>query len=399
MSDPSSETGADVYDVVIVGAGPAGLTAAIYASRGRLKTAVLERNMAGGQIALTDLVENYPGFPEGISGFDLSQKMKEQAEKFGAEMREIEGVAELRTDAEGCYVVVTDREEIHTRAVILAPGVEPRRSGIPGEAEFIGRGVSWCATCDGALYRGKTVAVIGGGDAAVEEGLFLTKFAEKVYLVHRRDELRAAPIAQERAFANPKFEFVWDSIPKQIDGTEMVEALEVENVKTGEGRSLPVNGVFMYIGQIPNTDWLKGTVELDEYGYIVTDELLRTELPGVFACGDARANPLKQIAMAVGEGALAAVQAGRYLDELESAPGTTAAAGESAAAAAHAQRSRHATLTNARRRATLMRAGSQRLTGGCRWTLSHRTTSRPRSSRRPARSWSTSGPSGAAPAA
>ena len=215
--------------------------------------------------------------------------------------------------------------------MILAPGVEPRRSGIPGEAEFIGRGVSWCATCDGALYRDKTVAVIGGGDSAVEEGMFLTKFAEKVYLVHRRDELRAAPIAQERAFANPKFEFVWDSIPRQIDGSEMVEALEVENVKTGEGRSLPVNGVFMYIGQIPNTAWLKDTVELDEYGYIVTDELLRTELPGVFACGDARANPLKQIAMAVGEGALAAVQAERYLDELESAPGTLGAAGENAA--------------------------------------------------------------------
>ncbi len=211
--------------------------------------------------------------------------------------------------------------------------MEPRRSGSPGEAEFIGRGVSWCATCDGALYRGKTVAVIGGGDAAVEEGMFLTKFAEKVYLVHRRDELRAAPIAQERAFANPKFEFVWDSIPKQIEGAEMVEALAVENVKTGEGRSLPVNGVFMYIGQIPNTAWLKDTVDLDEYGHIVTDELLRTKLPGVFACGDARANPLKQIVMAVGEGALAAVQAGRYLDELESAPGTTAPAGESAAAA------------------------------------------------------------------
>jgi len=333
MPEPSTQTGADVFDVVIVGAGPAGLTAAIYASRGRLKTAVLERNMAGGQIALTDLVENYPGFPEGISGFDLSQKMKEQAEKFGAEMREIEGVAELHSDPEGCWVVATDREQIRTRAVILAPGVEPRRSGIPGEAEFIGRGVSWCATCDGALYRGKTVAVIGGGDAAVEEGMFLTKFAEKVYLVHRRDELRAAPIAQERAFANPKFEFVWDSIPKQIEGAEMVEALDVENVKTGEGRSLPVNGVFMYIGQIPNTAWLKDTVELDEYGHIVTDELLRTKLPGVFACGDARANPLKQIAMAVGEGALAAVQAGRYLDELESAPGTTTATGESAAAA------------------------------------------------------------------
>ncbi len=334
MSEPVSETGADVFDVVIVGAGPAGLTAGIYASRGRLKTAILERNMAGGQIALTDLVENYPGFPEGISGFDLSQKMKEQAEKFGAETREIEGVSELRSDPEGGYVIASDRGEIRTRAVILAPGVEPRRSGIPGEAEFIGRGVSWCATCDGALYRGRTVAVIGGGDSAVEEGMFLTKFAEKVYLVHRRDELRAAPIAQERAFANPKFEFVWDSIPRQIDGAEMVEALEVENVKTGEGRTLPVNGVFMYIGQIPNTAWLKDTVELDEYGYIVTDELLRTKLPGVFACGDAHANPLKQIVMAVGEGALAAVQAERYLDALEGPQeGAKDAAGESAAAA------------------------------------------------------------------
>jgi len=334
MPEPTSETGADVFDVVIVGAGPAGLTAGIYCSRGRLKTAVLERNMAGGQIALTDLVENYPGFPEGISGFDLASKMKEQAEKFGAEMREIEGVSELRSDAAGGYVVVTDREEIRARAVILAPGVEPKRSGIPGEAEFIGRGVSWCATCDGALYRGRTVAVIGGGDSAVEEGMFLTKFAEKVYLVHRRDELRAAPIAQERAFANAKFEFVWDSIPKQIDGDEMVEDLEVENVKTGERRKLPVNGVFIYIGQIPNTAWLKDTVELDEWGYIVTDELLRTELPGVFACGDAHANPLKQIAMAIGEGALAAVQAERYLDHLECPPeGAKDAAGEGAAAA------------------------------------------------------------------
>ena len=314
----TTENGADVYDVVIVGAGPAGLTAGIYTSRGRLKAACLERNMSGGQIALTDLVENYPGFPEGISGFDLATKMKEQAEKFGAVLREIEAVSELRAEDDGTYTVVTDREEIRARSIILAPGVEPRRSGIPGEAEFIGRGVSWCATCDGALYRGRTVAVIGGGDSAVEEGMFLTKFADKVYLVHRRDELRAAEIAQERAFANPKMEFVWDSVPRKIDGAEMVEALEVENVKSGEERTLAVNGVFMYIGQIPNTQWLKDTLELDEQGYIVTDGMLRTSLPGVFACGDARANPLKQIAMAVGEGALAAVQAERYLDELDS---------------------------------------------------------------------------------
>ena len=325
----------DVLDVIIVGAGPAGLTAGIYCSRGRLDTVILERNMAGGQIALTELVENYPGFPEGISGFDLSEKMKSQAVQFGAELREIEAVTALRAEPDGFYSVATDRGALRARSVILAPGVEGRRSGIPGEAEFIGRGVSWCATCDGALYRGRTVAVVGGGDSAVEEGMFLTKFADKVYLVHRRDELRAAPIARERAFANPKMEFVWDSVPRKIDGDQVVEALEVENVKTHEMRTLPVNGVFMYIGQLPNTTWLKDVVDLDEQGYIVTDGHLSTKLPGVFACGDAHANPLKQIAMAIGEGALAAVQAERYLDTLECpAPGAASAAGGSAAAPA-----------------------------------------------------------------
>jgi thioredoxin reductase (NADPH) len=307
----------DMVDVVVVGAGPAGLTAGIYCARGRRRTVVLERSMAGGQIALTELVENYPGFPDGVSGFELADKMKRQAAEFGAELREITTVASVAPAPEGCYLVVTDQESIRARAVILAPGVEAKRSGIPGEAEFVGRGVSWCATCDGALYKGRTVAVVGGGDSAVEEGLFLTKFAEKVYLVHRRDQLRAAPIAQERAFANPVMEFVWDSVPRQIVGDQLVEALEVQNVKTQELRRLPVNGVFFYIGQLPNTAFLQGVVELDEAGYIVTDELMHTALPGVYACGDARANPLKQIAMAVGEGALAAMQAQRYLDELE----------------------------------------------------------------------------------
>jgi thioredoxin reductase (NADPH) len=325
-----------VHDLVIVGAGPAGLTAGVYASRGRLDTVILERNMAGGQIALTELVENYPGFPEGISGFDLSEKMKEQAKEFGADLREIRAVTGLERDPEaGCWAVLTDQGPVRARSVILAPGREPRRSGIPGEAEFIGRGVSWCATCDGPLYKGRTVAVVGGGDAAVEEGMFLTKFADKVYLVHRRDELRAQLIAQERCFANSKFELVWDSVPRRIDGDQMVEALEVENVKTGEVRKLPVNGVFMYIGQIPNTDWLKGVVELDESGYIVTDQLLRTSQAGVYACGDAHLNQLKQIVIATGEGALAAVQAEKYLDTLECAlPSAEGAAGGSAAAPA-----------------------------------------------------------------
>ena len=325
----------DILDLVIVGAGPAGLTAGIYASRGRLNTVILERNMAGGQIALTELVENYPGFPEGISGFDLSEKMKNQAVQFGAELREIQTVTSLRREPDGCYSVVTDQGALRAKSVILAPGVEARRSGIPGEAEFIGRGVSWCATCDGPLYRGRTVAVVGGGDSAVEEGMFLAKFADKVYLVHRRDELRAAPIAQERCFASPKFEFVWDCIPRRIDGSQGVEALEVENVKTKEVRRLPVDGVFMYIGQLPNTTWLKDIVDLDDQGYIVTDDHLRTRLPGVFACGDAHVTPIKQIAMAVGEGALAAMQAQRYLDALDCpAPGAATTAGGSAAAPA-----------------------------------------------------------------
>jgi thioredoxin reductase (NADPH) len=330
-----STPAADALDLVIVGAGPAGLTAGIYASRGRLNTVILERNMAGGQIALTELVENYPGFPEGISGFDLSEKMKTQAVKFGAKLCEIQAVTSLRREADGCYGVVTDQGVLRTRSVILAPGVEAKRSGIPGEAEFIGRGVSWCATCDGPLYRGRTVAVVGGGDSAVEEGMFLAKFADKVYLVHRRDELRAAPIAQERCFASSKFEFVWDSVPRRIDGDQVVEALEVENVKTQQMRRLPVDGVFIYIGQLPNTTWLKDVVDLDDQGYILTDGHLRTKLPGVFACGDAHANPIKQIAMAVGEGALAAVQAERYLDALACpAPSAATAAGGSAAAPA-----------------------------------------------------------------
>jgi thioredoxin reductase (NADPH) len=327
---PQQQTDPDIYDVVIVGAGPAGLTAGIYCARGRLKTVILERNMAGGQIALTELVENFPGFPEGISGFDLADKMKRQAVQFGAELREIDGVNSIAASADACYSVATDQGTVLGRTLILAPGVEARRSGIPGEAEFIGRGVSWCATCDGALYRGRTVAVVGGGDSAVEEGLFLTKFADKVYLVHRRHQLRAAEIAQERAFANPKFEFVWDSVPKRIVGDQLVEALEVEDVKTHERRSLPVNGVFFYIGQIPNTGFLKGFVDLDESGYIVTDGLLCTGQPGVFACGDAHANPLKQIAMAIGEGALAAVHAERYLDTL-ACPAEGAAGGSAAA--------------------------------------------------------------------
>lgn len=319
-SDPHEQAPATEFDVAIIGGGPAGLTAAIYSARSRRSTVVFERNLAGGQMALTFLIENYPGFPETVSGFDLAEKMKAQAAQFGAEVREITAVESLVTGADGRHTITTDQGAVTARAVILAPGVEARRSGVPGEAEFIGRGVSWCATCDGALYRGKQVAVIGGGDSAVEEGLYLTKFADDVHVIHRRDELRAEKIIQERGFASPRMHFIWDSVPRRILGANVVEGVEYENVKTNEISTLPVNGVFIYIGQIPNTAMFKEVVELNELGYIVTDGLLRTRRAGVFACGDARANPIKQIAAAVGEGALAAVQADRYIDSLEWPP-------------------------------------------------------------------------------
>jgi len=329
-----SKPPADTFDVLIVGAGPGGMTAAIYCARGRLSTVVLERNTAGGQMALTERIENYPGFPEGISGFDLTEKMKKQAGQFGADLREITTVAAMEPAGDRRWRIVTDEETLTAKAVVLAPGVEARNLGIPGEAEFLGRGVSYCATCDGALYRGKQVAVIGGGDSAVEEGLFLTKFADAVYVIHRRDQLRANKVAQERAFANPKMHFIWDSQPRVIRGEGKVEAVEYQNLKTGVVASLPVDGVFIYVGQAPNTAFLQKIVDLDEWGYIKTDPLLRTNQPGVFACGDARTTPIKQIAWAVGEGALAGIQAEKYIDLLgePEAAATESEATEAAAA-------------------------------------------------------------------
>jgi thioredoxin reductase (NADPH) len=300
------------FDVVIIGAGPGGLTAGIYCARARLSTVILERNTAGGQMALTERIENYPGFPEGITGFDLTEKMKKQAAQFGADLREITTVAAMEPADGGLWTVITDQETVTGKVVILAPGVVPKTVGVPGEAEFLGRGVSYCATCDGALYRDRQVAVIGGGDSAVEEGLFLTKFASVVSVIHRRDELRANKTAQERAFANPRMKFVWDSVPRVIRGETKVEGVEIQNVKTKALSTVPADGVFIYVGQIPNTAFLQNVVELDEWGYIKTDELMRTNQPGVYACGDAKVGPIKQIAWAVGEGALAGIQAEKY---------------------------------------------------------------------------------------
>lgn len=305
----------EAYDIIIIGGGPAGLTAGLYSGRARRRTLLLEKAAVGGQAATTDHIENYPGFPDGVGGFELTQMMRTQAEQFDVEIREITGVESIEADGDD-RLVVTDGESFRARSVIVASGAEPSTLGIPGETELRGRGVSYCATCDGAFYRDLVVAVVGGGDSAVEEAIFLTKFASKVYVIHRRDELRAARILQERAFDNPKIEMVWDSHLKKILGEGKVEEIVIENKNTHERSSIMLSGVFIYIGTVPNTTFCAGAIDLDDRDYVVTDDKLETSLAGVFACGDCRANRLKQVSIAVGEGALAAVEADKYIDEL-----------------------------------------------------------------------------------
>jgi thioredoxin reductase (NADPH) len=299
------------YDLVIVGAGPAGLTAAIYAGRAAIKPLVLSGAMPGGQIASTNLVENFPGFPEGVNGFELAMGFQQQAEHFGAEIV-MEAAAEVDLSSQP-FSIRTRSQTYRGRAVILATGAFPRRLGIPGEREFFGKGVSTCATCDGFLYKDKTTVVIGGGDSAIDEGLFLTRFAKKVIVVHRRDELRASKQLQERAFAEPKMGFVWDSVATEILGDETVSGVRVRNVKTGGLSVLDADGVFVYVGLIPATKLFAGQVELDPAGYVVTDARQQTSVPGVFAAGDVQNPEFRQCVVAAGDGATAAIQAERYL--------------------------------------------------------------------------------------
>lgn len=306
----------DRYEIAILGAGPAGLTAAIYATRSLRKVAVIEKGLPGGQIATTDLIENYPGFPEGISGPELMHKFEEQARKFGAEFITLFSVKEIRLDGKEKVIVSEDGREVSALAVIVATGQNPRKLNVPGESEFTGRGVSYCATCDGAFFKNKRVAVVGGGNSAIQEAIYLTRFAEKVTVIHRRDRLRADRILQERAFKNEKIDFLWDSVVERIIGEQLVRGALVRNVKTGELKEVRFDGIFIYIGYEPNTGFLKGLVNLDESGYVVTDENLETSVKGIFACGDARRNTLKQVSVAVGEGAVAAVSAEHYLENL-----------------------------------------------------------------------------------
>jgi thioredoxin reductase (NADPH) len=302
-------------EVVIVGSGPAGLTAAIYASRSLLSPVLITGNALGGQAATTSEVENYPGFPDGIGGMDLMQLMQQQAERLGARVV-MDEVVEVNL-RQHPFIVKTYGDRYEARALIIATGVSPRLMGIPGEEELKGRGVSYCATCDGFFYKDKIAVVVGGGDSAVVEAIYLTRFAKKVYVVHRRSELRAQKITQERAFKNSRIEFVWDSVVTEVLGTDHVTGIRVRNVKTGAESVLEAEGMFSYIGNIPNTQLFTGQLDLDDGGYVVTDRQMHTSLPGVFAAGDVQERTLKQVATAVGSGAMAAIEADKFIAELE----------------------------------------------------------------------------------
>lgn len=300
-------------DLVIVGAGPAGLTAGIYAGRALLNPLILVGKTFGGLAATTNDMENYPGFPDGVGGLALAEQMAAQAARFGAETvyEEVTGV-DL-----GVYpfLLKTYGPTYRAKALILCTGTSPRRLGVPGEAKFYGRGVSFCATCDGYFYRDKTVVVVGGGDSAVDEGLYLTRFAREVIIVHRRDQLRAGPILQRRAQEEPKIRFVWDTVVDEILGEEIVSGVRVHNVRTGAESVIRSDGVFVYVGLIPNTQLFENQLALDENGYIVTDKRQRTSVPGVFAAGDVQDPYYRQVVVAAGAGAAAAIEAQRFLAE------------------------------------------------------------------------------------
>lgn len=303
----------DSYEIAIIGGGPAGLSAGLYAARATRRTALFERKVTGGQIALTSRVENYPGFAEGINGYDLAQQMETQAEGYGLQLRH-EAVSELQREGKRFRVRAEDGDVL-ANAVIVSAGADYNRLGVVGEERLTGRGVSYCATCDAAFFRDQVVAVVGGGDAALDEGLFVSRYASKVFLIHRRDQLRAGRILQERAFANPKFVFVWDTVIEAIEGASDVSAVRMFNTRTGERGALDVAAVFIFIGQHPNSEFLGGLVQLDAGGHVPVDHWMRSTVPGLFAAGDIRAESSRQVISAAGDGATAAIAADRYLSQ------------------------------------------------------------------------------------
>lgn len=310
-STGGEQIGDQIYDLIILGGGPAGLTAAIYAGRAALDTLVLAGSAWGGQVATTDRVENFPGFSEGIEGMELALRFEKQAQRFGARI-----VADSATEVGFSvqpFTIQTSSAACQARTVVIATGAVPKLLGVPGEKEFFGRGVSTCATCDGFFYKDKRVVVVGGGDSALDEGLFLTKFAREVVVIHRRNQLRATKIYQERAFANPKMHFVWDSVVTEVLGEQTVTGVRVHNVKTGETSVIEADGMFVYIGMKPETEVFVDQVELDEWGYVVTDRRQHTSVLGVFAAGDVQSPNFRQVVVAAATGAMAAIEAERFL--------------------------------------------------------------------------------------
>lgn len=305
-------------NVIIMGSGCAGLTAALYTARANLSPLVITGQEIGGQIALTNEVENYPGFPDGITGPELIELMQKQAKKFGARI-EIDVVAQVDLKTRPFKIETQSGNAYQANALIIATGASPRWLGVPGEKELMGRGVSYCATCDGFFFRGKEIAVVGGGDSALQEGLFLTRFASKVNIVHRRDALRAQPILQDRARENSKINFVWNSVVKEIRGNSSVQSLLLEDTRSGASSELPVQGIFVYIGHTPNTEIFKDQLEMNEEGYITVDERLHTSLPGVFAAGESHDHIFRQAVVSAGYGCMAAMEAEKFIAEWEHA--------------------------------------------------------------------------------
>ncbi|MBM3122537.1 MAG: thioredoxin-disulfide reductase [Chloroflexi bacterium] len=298
--------------VIIIGSGPAGLTAALYTARADLRPLVISGNQLGGQISITSEVENYPGFPEGATGPELIEKIQKQAERFGARVL-IDEVTEVDLRRGPPFRLKTHGESYETEGLIIASGSSPRRLGVPGEEQLIGRGVSFCATCDGFFFRGKDVVVVGGGDSALEEGLFLTKFATRVRVIHRRNELRAGETLKKRAAANDKVSFIWDSVVEEVRGNGKVEGVRIKNLKTGARSELQTDGVFIFVGHYPNSELFKGQLAMDDHGYLIADKLMMTSVPGVFAAGEIQDPVFRQMASSVGQGCAAAISLERWL--------------------------------------------------------------------------------------
>ncbi|MEA1939444.1 MAG: thioredoxin-disulfide reductase [Candidatus Caldatribacteriota bacterium] len=305
-----------IYDAIIIGGGPAGLTAGIYLSRARMDTLLIEKNLPGGQVIITEIIENYPGFPHGIAGPELMQKMEEQAVQFGLKI-EYGEVTEIKIKEDKVKIVRINNQEYKTLTVILASGAEASKLEVPGEEELRGRGVSYCATCDAPFFKHQKIVVVGGGDTAIEEALYLTKFVWGATIVHRRDRLRATKILQERVFANKKINFAWDSVVTRVLGKEKVEGVLIQNKETGEEKEIPCQGVFVFVGNIPNSNFLKELVKLDKKGYILTDDNMMTSQEGIYACGDVRKKILRQVVTACGEGATAAFAVQKYIEEIK----------------------------------------------------------------------------------